>query len=215
MPSFLTPEELAQQLKIEVEDVMSLIEEGTLPAIRIGNNIRIRDEEVDKLDVTCAAVPNPNPPRPSSALSAKEVRTDGSRWCLTRTGRTKFRVLGSIATGADIWPGQMQYPIKFPKQFMDAMLKHFHNAEVPVGGKFDDAGRGSLGEFIQQKLQTKMNPAVYLAALLIDEGYADPAHRGYIQFRRKRRAPLSAAATHEMLQKIREVRDLANLGKDE
>jgi len=46
------------------------------------------------------------------------------------------------------------------------------------GGKFDDPGRGSLGEFIQQKLKTKMNPAVYLAALLIDEGYAAPARRG-------------------------------------
>jgi len=45
--------------------------------------------------------------------------------------------------------------------------------------------RGSLGEFIQQKLKTKMNPAVYLAALLIDEGYADPVQRGYIRFRTK------------------------------
>jgi len=183
MPSYLTPEELAQQLKIEVDDVMLLIEEGTLPAIRIGSNIRIREEDVDQLHVTCPAVPNPNPPLPAPAPSAKEALTDGSRWCLTRTGKAKFRVLGSIATGADIWPGQMQYPIKFPKLFMDAMLKRFLGAEVPVGGKFDDAGRGSLGEFIQQQLQTKMNPAVYLAALLIDEGYAEPARRGYIRFR--------------------------------
>ena len=42
MPSYLTPEELAQQLKIEVQEVMSLIDQGTLPAIRIGANIRIR-----------------------------------------------------------------------------------------------------------------------------------------------------------------------------
>jgi len=39
-----------------------------------------------------------------------------------------------------------------------------------------------LGEFIQQKLKTKMNPAVYVAALLIEDGYAEPARRGYIQF---------------------------------
>jgi hypothetical protein len=68
---------------------------------------------------------------------------------------------------------------------MDAMLKQFHEGEVPPGGKFDDPARGSLGEFIQQKPKTKMNPAVYLAALLIDEGYAAPARRGCIQFRPK------------------------------
>jgi hypothetical protein len=54
-----------------------------------------------------------------------------------------------------------------------------------------------------------------VAALLIDEGYADPGRRGYIQFRQKRRDPLSAAATDKMLQKIRKERDLANLGKGE
>jgi excisionase family DNA binding protein len=183
MMSYLTPEELAQQLKIEVGDVMSLIEQGTLRAIRIGSSIRIREEEVEKLQITCAAVPSAIAPLPSSPPLDNDALTDGSRWCLTRTGRAKFRVLGSIATGADIWPGKMQYPIKFPKQFMDALLKRFHDAEAPVGGKFDDAGRGSLGEFIQQKLGTKMNPAVYLAALLIDEGYAAPARRGYIRFR--------------------------------
>ena len=79
----------------------------------------------------------------------------------------------------------MQYPIKFPRQFMEAALANFCDQEVPVGGKFDDAVHGSLGEFIQQKLQTKMNPAVYLAALLIEEGYAEPARRGYIRFRPK------------------------------
>jgi excisionase family DNA binding protein len=185
MSRYLTPEELAEQLKIEVDDVMSLIQQRKLPAIRIGNNIRIREAEVEKLQVTCAAVPTATDDLSVSRPSDKEVLPDGSRWCLTRTGRAKFRVSGSVATGADIWPGQMQYPIKFPKHFMDAMLAHFRDAEVPVGGKFDDAGRGSLGEFIQRKLKTKMNPAVYLAALLIDEGYADPVHRGYIRFRPK------------------------------
>ena len=34
----------------------------------------------------------------------------------------------------------------FPKQFMDDMLVHFNDQEVAVGGKFDDPGRGGLGE---------------------------------------------------------------------
>lgn len=186
MQSYLTPEELAQQLKIEVEDIMSLIEQGKLGAIRIGNRIRIRETEVEKLHITCAAVPIAKNAMTVSPDAEKEVLPNGSRWCLTRTGRAKFRVSGSVADGADIWPGQMQYPIKFPKHFMEAMLAHFRNKEAPVGGKFDDPGRGSLGEFIQQKLKIKMNPAVYLAALLIEEGYAEPARRGYMRFRELR-----------------------------
>jgi hypothetical protein len=67
----------------------------------------------------------------------------------------------------------MRYPIKLPKSFMDALLTHFSEGEVAVGGGFDGPAHGSLGEFIQQKLHTKMNPAVYVAALLIEEGYAD------------------------------------------
>jgi hypothetical protein len=124
--------------------------------------------------VTCAVSQN---------APTQDALLDGSRWCLTRTG-TKFRVLGSIINGAEIWPGKMRYPIKFPKSFMKALLSHFTPGDVAVGGSFDGPSPGSLGEFIQQKLNTKMNPAVYVAALLIDEGYADAsARRGYITFR--------------------------------
>lgn len=184
MANYLTPEELAEQLKVEVGDVISLIEQGKLRALRIGSNIRIREEEVEKLQATCAAVPSTAPSMPSGDNT---IVPDDSRWCLTRTGKAKFRVSGSIATGARIWPGRMRYPITFPKDFMDAMLEHFSNAEeVPVGGKFDDPGRGSLGEYIQRKLNIKMNPAVYMAALLIDEGYAESSRRGYIRFNSKK-----------------------------
>jgi excisionase family DNA binding protein len=183
MQSYLTPEEIAQGLKVEVAEIESLIEQGKLKAVRIGSSIRVPESELERLSVTCAVVPAPKDN--SGPLSTTEVPPDGSRWCFTRTGRAKFRISGSVADGADIWPGRMQYPIKFPKQFMEAVLSHFRATEVAVGGKFDDPGRGSLGEFIQQKLKIKMNPAVYLAALLIEEGYAEPTRRGYIRFRSK------------------------------
>ena len=70
---------------------------------------------------------------------------------------------------------------------MDALLARFPEGDVAVGGSFDDPGNGSLGEFIQDKLPTKMNPAVYVAALLIDEGYADESRRGYIRLRKAAR----------------------------
>src|SRR5579871_1826224 len=178
MQNFLTPEELAEHLKVEAAEIMTLIEQGHLRAIRIGKNIRIPEPEMEKLLITCAAGPIP---ADSIGLPSTETLPDDSRLIATRTGRARFRVSGSIGAGAEIWPGKMRYPIKFPKSFMDALLLHFGDEEVAVGGSFDGPLRGSLGEFIQQKLKTKMNPAVYMAALLIDEGYAEESRRGYIR----------------------------------
>jgi len=173
MQNYLSPEEAAQHLKGETSEILSLVKEGKLRAIRIGSNIRIPEMELERLLVPCAA---------REGQLAAEALPDGSRWCLTRTG-TKFRVSGSIEDGAEIWPGKMRYPIKLPQSFMKAMLSHFKGGEVAVGGSFDGPTSGSLGEFIQQTLGTKMNPAVYVAALLIDEGYAMASQRrGYIDF---------------------------------
>ena len=185
MQSYLTPEEIAQQLKVGVAEVTSLIEQGKMRAILIGDSIRIPETELERLLDTCAAVPAATDDPRASPKIATEALPDGMRWCFTRTGRAKFRVSGSIADGADIWPGRMQYPIKFSKQFMEAMRAKFRCKEVAVGGKFDGPDRGSLGEFIQQELKIKMNPAVYIAALLIEEGYAEDARRGYIRFHPK------------------------------
>ena len=185
MPSYLTPEEAAQQLKVEASEILSLIGEGKLRAMRIGSNIRIPEPELERLTVTCAAGPVSTDIPESSVPHSPD---NNSRLVATRTGRATFRVSGSVATGAEIWPGKMRYPIKFPKSLMDALLAHFPAGEVAVGGSFDGPGRGSLGEFIQQKLKTKMNPAVYVAALLIEEGYADASsRRGFILFRPKSR----------------------------
>jgi excisionase family DNA binding protein len=171
MRDFATPEEIAEHLRVEVSDVLSLVQQGKLEAIQIGDNIRIPEGALDKLRLTCAA----NSQLPIDPLP------NGSRWCVTRSGRARFKVAGSVAAGAEIWPGKMQYPIRLPRAFMDSLLNKFGGQEIPVGGKFDDTGSGSLGEFIQQELNIKMNPAVYLAALLIEEGYAETSRRGHIR----------------------------------
>ena len=46
---------------------------------------------------------------------------------------------------------------------------------------------GSFGQWIQEKLPTKMNPACYVAGLLIEEGYAERARAGVIRFLPQRR----------------------------
>ena len=179
--TYMTPEELAQMLKVNVEEIISLVEQGRLRALRIGSNIRIRETDLSSLET--GGLPVVATARLEAPISnGSEVLPDDARWCLMRSGKTRFKMSGSVAEGAKIWPGKMRYPIKFPKEFMESLLARFHNSEVPVGGKFDDPGKGSLGEFIQQKLNIRMNPAVYLAALLIDEGYAQTSRRGYIRF---------------------------------
>jgi excisionase family DNA binding protein len=182
MQRYLTPAQAANLLQVKEEDVMSLIENGKIRAIRIGDSIRIREAELERLEMTSPVVAGNSDATGLSNATEDENLPPGSRWCLTRSGRARFRVDGSVARGAEIWPGRMRYPIKFPKEFMDALRERFRGQEVPVGGKFDDPLPGSLGEFIQRELKIKMNPAVYLAALLIDERYAVTTRRGYIRF---------------------------------
>lgn len=93
-----------------------------LKAIRIGSSIRILETELERLPVTCGGRACR---RRSGGFTSPCDRGPGSRWCLTRTGRAKFRVSGSVAKRADIRPGRMPYPIKFAKQFMDAMLSRW------------------------------------------------------------------------------------------
>ena len=189
MHKYMTPEETAELVKIDVAAIMGLIETGKLRAIRLGNAVRIREADLEQFLETCAiggsaaAVEGPEE-TDVPTLKHKEPLPDGARWCLTRRG-TPFRVRGTVAQGLEVWPGKMKYAVKFPAQFTEILLKHFAGKVISVGGSFDGPTAGSLGEFIKDKLKLTLHPAVYLAALLIDEGYAEPAGRGKILFIKK------------------------------
>ncbi len=100
MRSYLTPEEIAQQLKVGLVEITSLVEQGKLKAIRIGSSIRIPETELERLLVTCAAVATDD--SADLPIHATEILPEGSRWCFTRTKRARFRVSGSVAEGADV-----------------------------------------------------------------------------------------------------------------
>jgi hypothetical protein len=105
------------------------------------------------------------------------------KWRIAHTIHGKeFRVSGTLAEGFQIWPGKMSSPIRFPADFLPALLARFAGQEIPVGGQFDNPGQSSLGDFIQKHVGTRMNPAVYVRALLIEEGYAvEGGKRGLIR----------------------------------
>ena len=107
---------------------------------------------------------------------------DTQRTCMTVGGRGVFEVEGAIETGLRIWMGTHRTSVRFPAEFLSNLLGHFRGRTVRIGSKFDDPGEGSLGDYIQKNLPTKMNPAVYLGGLLIDEGYAEKPKRGYLHF---------------------------------
>lgn len=192
MHKYLTPEETAELLKIDVAAIMNLIDTEELRAIRLGNTIRIREADLEHFLDACAVggtAAQTSRPEPLEAAEAgtgdddlhAEPLPNGARWCHTRRG-TPFRVRGTLTQGAEVWPGKMKYPVTFPVDFNRAMLKHFAGKVVPVGGGFDGPTPGSVGEFIKDKLKLKLHPAVYMVALLIDEGYAELAGRGKIRF---------------------------------
>jgi excisionase family DNA binding protein len=184
MQAYLTPEEAAEMLKIGIPQVMDFIESCGLRAIRLGNAIRIREADLERfLDSHAVGAPaaDPEPRSPNAVAARADALPDGARWCQTRRGK-QFKVRGSVEAGAEIWPGEMKYPVKFPAEFNRAMLKQFAGKTVDVGGAFDGPTPGSLGAFIKDKLKLTLHPAVYMAALLIDEGYAEAAGRGKIRF---------------------------------
>lgn len=179
MENYLTPNDVADALKVAVNEVIELVEQGKLRAIRIGGEIRVPEKNLSELETTCPVVGTGNPVAGNAVSDAKA--SDGVRFCPTRTGTAQFRVRGDLDSGIEIWPGKMQSPIRFSRQFFVDLFARYGGHEIPVGGQFDAPGIGSLGAFVQNKIGTKMNPAVYLAALLIDLGRAHTTKRGYIQ----------------------------------
>jgi len=116
--------------------------------------------------------------------------------CPTVGGRKNFLVEGDVESGARIRVGESGQLLTFDRPFFERLLKAFRGREVRIGSKFDDPGPGSLGEWIQKDRGVKMNPAVYVAGLLVRLGYAEYVRRGSIRFH-KERSSVSAPQLEE------------------
>jgi hypothetical protein len=76
----------------------------------------------------------------------------------------------------------MKSGLYFSREFFERMMFQFQGKELPAGLNFSNPGAGSLGEWIQENLPTKMNPTYCVAGLLVAEGYAERKKAGVIRF---------------------------------
>lgn len=182
----LSPEEVAAILQVDPSEVLTLIEEGTLKAYRFGSIVRIDEDDLERcLEANATRTERSEPPPGALVRNHSQA---GVRLCKAFGGRATFRVSGHVDTGVQIWPGSMPSPISFPKERLDALLAYGRSrGEMRVGLNFSNPGAGSLGQWIKEKLPTKMNPACYVGGLLIEEGYAERPRPGWIRFLPARR----------------------------
>jgi hypothetical protein len=176
---------------VNTGDVLKLVENGSLAAYQFSGFVRIFEDSLEQFLEACA-INQESSRSPSVSPISVNRNQEVTRLCRTFAGRRTFRVSGHVHSGAKIWPGEMRYPIHFPRDKFAALLAVGRSREeMKVGLSFGGPEGGSLGEWIQVNLPTKMNPACYVAGLLIEEGYAERARPGVIRF-----LPTSAVAEH-------------------
>ena len=85
-------------------------------------------------------------------------------------GRSSFEYSGSVETGTEIIFGQ-GWKARVSAQDYLALRHHFMGRIVPAGTSRTDPPPGSLGAWLQANV-TRSAIAVYVAQILVQEGYA-------------------------------------------
>jgi excisionase family DNA binding protein len=176
---YLSPEEVATLLAVEAAEVSNWIENGALRAYHLGDVFRIGEADIEGFLETRLHNPHSDG---QTAESAEAGPGDRVRLETAFGRRAQFRVSGTVKTGAWIWPGKSQSGLYFSREFFERMMSQFQGKELAAGLNFSDPGEGSLGEWIQNNLPTKMNPTFCVAGLLVAEGYAERKRAGVIRF---------------------------------
>ena len=179
MNKYIKPEQVAELLAIETSEVSTWINTGELRSVRLGTAFRVAEDDLERFLETRVHHSNP---APQSTEVSGETSMNHVRLEKAFGGRSQFRVSGTVKTGARIWPGKMQSGLFFSREFFERMLAKFQGRDLPAGLTFSGPETGSLGEWIQENLPTKMNPTFCVAGLLAAEGYAERVKPGVIRF---------------------------------
>jgi excisionase family DNA binding protein len=179
MQKYHSLEEVATLLAVEQAEVSGWIENGELRAFHLGNGFRVAEDDLERFLAT--RVHHPSHVAQADHSNGRnhmgQVRLEK-----TFAGRSQFRVSGTVRNGARIWPGKMQSGLFFSREFFERMLANFQGKDIAAGLIFSGPEAGSLGEWIQENLPTKMNPTYCVAGLLAAEGYAERREAGVIRF---------------------------------
>lgn len=84
---YLTVSEIAEHLKLNPQTIRNWIDQGQLPAVRIGRRVRVRRVDLDRLlaeGATVAAVPEPTPVAPAEAVEELTRGLERARRLLDR-----------------------------------------------------------------------------------------------------------------------------------
>ena len=89
---YLTVNEIGEHLKLNPQTVRNWIDQGRLPAVRIGRRVRIRRADVDRLltqGTTATVEPQPETIAPSEALEQLTQALERARRLLGRRSATR------------------------------------------------------------------------------------------------------------------------------
>ncbi len=101
----------------------------------------------------------------------------------TWAARSKFKYAGSVAEGTRLHYGTGNFTVFISALEWTKLLDHFGGRTVNIGTSRTDPPRGSVGEWLKEKV-TKTAIASYVGPILIEEGYAEKGEGPEIRFKK-------------------------------
>jgi excisionase family DNA binding protein len=169
----------ARQLSLSEDKIVSWIRNGSLRALDLDGDIRIRESDLEALLESRVVQPAP---------------VAGRKRCKTFGGRKEFDYQGSVRTGVRFYVGKSGAPVEATAEQLRELLGRFGGQTVEIGSSFDKPRPGSMGAWLNEHRTQgqSMGRAVYVGGILIAEGFAESVKRGYIRIFPAKPAPNDA-----------------------
>jgi excisionase family DNA binding protein len=97
---YLTVSEIAEHLRLNQQTVRNWIDQGSLPAVRIGRRVRVRRVDLDRILAQGTTAPDPVPPTtPAAPLTAHEELAEALQRAQRLLGRRSAARRAELAEG--------------------------------------------------------------------------------------------------------------------
>jgi excisionase family DNA binding protein len=96
---YLTIKEIAEHLKLNQQTLRNWINEGQLPAVRIGRRVRVRRVDLDRIlaqGTTAPAEPPPSPPEPGDVRDQLTQALEHARELLGRSAARRAELVEAL-----------------------------------------------------------------------------------------------------------------------